>query len=104
MKKNGNGNGATNAERWRVEFHLVAKKYGKLSYWQPVPHRLSKNGTSMEVEVKQMVKAENGYKFLVVTVNGHRRPTEFVIYLNWSLGASPHWGVVKAQGKHLKGF
>lgn len=105
MKQNGDGqnkgqNG--NNERWRVKFHLIAKKSGNLLYWQPEPHRIFKNGTSLEVAVIEMVKIENGYKFLVVTVGN--RPSSFVIYLNWSLGAAPHWGVVKAQGKHMKGF
>ena len=99
--KNSNGNG----ERWRVEFHLVGKKYGKLPYWMPTPHKISKNGTSLEVVVKAFAKAENGYKFLVLAINnGHHRPSQFVVYLNWTNDSSPHWGVVKAQGKHLQGF
>jgi hypothetical protein len=101
MTNNKNGNG--NVERWRVEFHLVGKKYGRLAYWQPEPHRISKNGTSLEVAVKEIVKTDNGYKFLVVTIS-ERRPAQFIIYLNWSPDTAPHWGVVRAKGNHMKGF
>ncbi len=97
MKNNGNG------ERWRVEFHLTAKKHGKLLYWQPIPHKILKNGISLEVGIKEIVKTDNGYKFLVVTIS-ERRPSQFVIYLNWTLDSAPNWGVVQGKGKHLKGF